>query len=49
MRLIFTKTTKPMKTLIVCLLVMAAFSSCSRALTPDQAANNHYKKCRDIR
>jgi len=38
-----------MKTIIAILIVVIAFSSCARALTPDQAANHHYKKCRDIR
>lgn len=38
-----------MKKLVVFLLIVIAFSSCGRALTPGEAANHHYKKCRDIR
>lgn len=38
-----------MKKMVIFLLVVIAFSSCGRALTPGEAANHHYKKCRDIR
>jgi len=42
--------TQPMKTRIVlffCLLVMLA--SCARGVTPFEAANKSYKKCRGLR
>lgn len=38
-----------MKNLVLFLVLAILFSSCSRALTPGEAANHHYKKCRDIR
>jgi len=38
-----------MKTLLIFVIIAIAFTSCSRALTPGEAANHHYRKCRDIR
>jgi len=35
---------------ILCLVVLVTLLySCSRAVTPYEAANHHYSKCRDVR
>lgn len=39
-----------MKTNILCaLMLILLFSSCSRAVTPSEAASGKYKKCRAVR
>jgi len=35
--------------LILYLLIVLLFTSCARGLTPDQAANGSFKKCRAMR
>jgi len=45
----YPEKTTYMKTIFLLILVITAFASCNRALTPNEAANHHYKKCRDIR
>ena len=42
---------KNMKRIVVAILVLSsvALFSCSRSVTPDQAASNHYSHCRDMR
>jgi len=39
-----------MKTkIILYVLMIILFASCARALTPNEAANNHYRKCHPMR
>ncbi|HEY4108391.1 hypothetical protein [Puia sp.] len=42
-----------MKRLFVAILLLIVtstmFYSCSRSVTPDQAASHHYSRCRDMR
>gem|GEM_PF-2022011 len=39
-----------MKTkIILYVLIVVLFTSCARALTPDQAANGSYKRCHPMR
>ena len=46
----FKPNYKPMKTrMIIFVLIAVFFTSCVRALTPDQAANGSYKKCHPMR
>ncbi len=40
---------KTMKKILVLILIAAFLFSCSREVTPSEAANHHYKKCRDVR
>jgi hypothetical protein len=42
---------KNMKRFLVALVIISStlLFSCSRSVTPDQAANNHYSHCRDMR
>ena len=46
----FKDKLKPMKTrIILCVLIFVLFTSCMRALTPDQAANGSYKHCHPMK
>jgi hypothetical protein len=38
-----------MKTILGFLVIVIVFASCSRAVTPGEAANRHYKSCRSVR
>jgi hypothetical protein len=38
-----------MKKIIVLLAIVAFLVSCSRSVTVQQAANNHYKRCRAVK
>ena len=41
---------RPMKTrIILYVLIVVLFTSCARALTPEQAANGSFKKCRAMK
>jgi hypothetical protein len=40
---------KNMKTLLAILVCAIAFTSCARSVSPGEAANHHYKKCRSVR
>ncbi|HEY4337711.1 MAG TPA: hypothetical protein VGM89_17480 [Puia sp.] len=35
--------------LIILVLCSTMMYSCSRSVTPEQAASNHYSRCRDMR
>jgi PBP1b-binding outer membrane lipoprotein LpoB len=38
-----------MKNLIALIVLVLLFASCSRSVTPYEAANKHYKRCQSIR
>ena len=38
-----------MKNLITVIVLVLLFASCSRSVTPYEAANKHYKRCQSIR
>jgi hypothetical protein len=38
-----------MKKILALALLLAFLYSCSRSVTPYEAANHHYSKCRDVR
>ena len=38
-----------MKRILVALIVISFLASCSRSVTPGEAANHHYGHCRDVR
>jgi hypothetical protein len=40
---------KTMKKILVLALLITLIYSCNRDVTPYQAANNHYKSCRNMR
>jgi hypothetical protein len=40
---------KNMKRILALILIISFVSSCSRSVTPGEAANHHYSKCRDVR
>ena len=41
---------RPMKTrIILYVLIVVLFTSCARALTPDEAASRSFKKCRAMK
>jgi PBP1b-binding outer membrane lipoprotein LpoB len=40
---------KTMSQILAVILVIAFFASCSRSVTPFEAANNHYNRCRAVR
>jgi hypothetical protein len=40
---------KKMKTLLAILVCTIAFTSCARSVSPGEAANHHYKKCRSVK
>jgi hypothetical protein len=40
---------KTMKKILAMALLLSLLYSCSRSVTPYQAANNHYNHCRDMR
>jgi|GEM_PF-501273 len=37
------------KRILVALVVISFLASCSRSVTPGEAANHHYGHCRDVR
>jgi len=43
------KTRKTMKTMLSLFALMIVLASCSRAVTPGDAANHHYKNCRNVK
>jgi uncharacterized lipoprotein len=38
-----------MRNLIALVVLVMLLASCSRSVTPHEAANKHYKKCQSIR
>ena len=40
---------KTMKKIIVLAILVSTLYSCSRSVTPYEAASHHYTKCRDMR
>jgi hypothetical protein len=40
---------KTMKKILALLLIISFLYSCSRSVTPYQAASHHYSRCRDMR
>jgi hypothetical protein len=48
-RLTLTKTGRIMKAILGLIVIVMVFASCSRAVTPGEAASRHYKSCRSVR
>jgi len=38
-----------MKRILLALIVISFLASCARSVTPGDAANHHYGRCRDVR
>ncbi len=40
---------KNMKLILTLIIIISFVASCSRSVTPGEAANHHYGHCRDVR